>query len=117
MFEVGFSELVLVAVVALLVLGPERLPRLARVAGMWVGRARRTLATVKQEIDREMKADELNRVIGQQTRAKSLDSILEDWEKTPSKPLPPSSGAAEGSATADAGPTPARGPRDSSGGV
>jgi Sec-independent protein translocase protein TatA len=49
MFDVGFWELVVIAVVALIVIGPERLPKAARVAGMWLGRARRTLASVKSE--------------------------------------------------------------------
>lgn len=61
MFDVGFQELILVAIVALVVIGPERLPRAARVAGKWVGHARRTLSNVKHEIDRELKAEELKK--------------------------------------------------------
>ena len=63
MFDIGFLELVLVGVVALLVVGPERLPKLARTAGLWMGRARRTLATVKAEIDSELKAEELKEIL------------------------------------------------------
>ena len=55
MFDIGFWELILIAVVALLVIGPERLPKVARMAGLWMGRARRTLASVKDEIDRELR--------------------------------------------------------------
>ncbi|HQC72842.1 MAG TPA: Sec-independent protein translocase protein TatB, partial [Candidatus Competibacteraceae bacterium] len=52
MFEIGFWELVLVGVVALLVVGPEKLPGLARTAGLWLGRARRMIAEVKADVDR-----------------------------------------------------------------
>lgn len=88
MFDIGFSELVMVALVALVVIGPERLPKVARVAGMWVGRARRTLATVKHEIDRELKADELNEILKRQTRIESLETILEEPLKPPSSAAP-----------------------------
>ena len=59
MFDVGFSELVLMAIVALVVLGPEKLPHAARVAGAWVGRIRRTVSNVQAEIEREVSAQEL----------------------------------------------------------
>lgn len=61
MFDVGFSELLLVALVALLVLGPERLPGAARTAGLWVGRLKRGLAAMKAEVEREIGADEIRR--------------------------------------------------------
>lgn len=59
MFDVGFSELVLMAIVALVVLGPEKLPHAARVAGAWVGRIRRTVSNMQAEIEREVSAQEL----------------------------------------------------------
>lgn len=59
MFDVGFSELLLVALVALLVLGPERLPGAARTAGLWVGRLKRSFAAIKTEVEREIGADEI----------------------------------------------------------
>lgn len=59
MFEVGFSELLLVALVALLVLGPERLPVAARIAGLWIGRLRRSFQSIKAEVEREIGADEI----------------------------------------------------------
>ena len=61
MFDIGFSELFLVAVVALIVLGPERLPRAARFAGLWVRRARAQWYSVKSELERELADDELKR--------------------------------------------------------
>lgn len=61
MFDLGFSELVLVALVALVVLGPERLPKAARFAGLWVRRARAQWYSVKSELERELAAEELKR--------------------------------------------------------
>lgn len=68
MFDVGFSELVVIAVVALIVIGPERLPKVARTAGYLLGRARRYVDDVKSDINREIQLDEL----------KKLQSQLED---------------------------------------
>mgnify|MGYP000844847363 FL=1 len=59
MFDVGFSEVVIIAIIALVILGPERLPKVARTLGFWVGRARRMVADVKADIDREMRESEL----------------------------------------------------------
>ena len=61
MFDVGFSELLVIAVVALLVLGPERLPRAARMAGLWVRRARAQWHSVRAELESELAAEELRR--------------------------------------------------------
>ena len=59
MFDVGFSEVVIIAIIALVILGPERLPKVARTLGFWVGKARRMVADVKTDIDREMRESEL----------------------------------------------------------
>jgi len=59
MFDVGFSEVVIIAIIALVILGPERLPKVARTIGFWVGKARRMVADVKTDIDREMRESEL----------------------------------------------------------
>lgn len=61
MFGISFSELLLVGLVALLVLGPERLPGAARTAGLWIGRLKRSFNTIKQEVEREIGADEIRR--------------------------------------------------------
>src|SRR3546814_10688660 len=61
MFDIGFTELLVIAVVALLVLGPERLPKAARFAGLWVRRGRAQWASVRSELERELAADELKR--------------------------------------------------------
>lgn len=61
MFDIGFSELLIVAVVALVVLGPERLPKAARFAGLWVRRARAQWYSVKAELERDLAAEELRK--------------------------------------------------------
>jgi len=62
MFDVGFSEIVLIAVVALVVVGPEKLPKLARTLGALVGRMRGYVATVKGEVEREMQLEDLKKL-------------------------------------------------------
>lgn len=59
MFDIGFSELMVVALVALIVLGPKRLPEVARTAGQWVARFRRFVSDVKQDFDRELEHADL----------------------------------------------------------
>jgi len=77
MFDFGFWELVLIAVVALLVVGPERLPGVARQAGLWIGRARRFMSSVRSDIEREIQAEELKEVLNkQQSEIKELKGML-----------------------------------------
>jgi sec-independent protein translocase protein TatB len=61
MFDVGFFELVVVGVVALVVLGPDKLPGAIRTAALWIGRLRRSFNAIKQDIEREVGADEIRR--------------------------------------------------------
>ncbi|MEM1228969.1 MAG: Sec-independent protein translocase protein TatB, partial [Pseudomonadota bacterium] len=61
MFDIGFPELFLVALVMLVVLGPERLPETLRTAGLWLGRLRRSFASVKAEIEKEVGMDDIKR--------------------------------------------------------
>lgn len=68
MFGIEFPEFVVIAVVALIVLGPERLPKIARFAGLWVRRARAQWHSVKDELERDLAADELKRNL-EDTRA------------------------------------------------
>lgn len=65
MFEIGFWEMVMVGVVALIVVGPERLPGLARTAGLWIGKARRMFAEVKADVDRELHLEEIKQSLRQ----------------------------------------------------
>jgi sec-independent protein translocase protein TatB len=62
MFDVGLSELMIIAVVALVVIGPERLPKVARTAGLLLGRLQRYVSDVKSDINREIQLDELKKM-------------------------------------------------------
>lgn len=78
MFDIGFSEMMIVAVVALVVLGPEKLPRVARQAGQWMGKLQRYVADVKSDINRQMQLDELRSVQTElQDAARSLRSEVD----------------------------------------
>lgn len=78
MFGVGFSELLVVAVIALLVLGPDRLPKAARLAGLWVRRARAQWYSVKSELERELATDELRRTLADPAR--ELQAVSRDTQ-------------------------------------
>ncbi len=77
MFEIGFSELVLLFVVALIVVGPERLPGLARTLGRWVAKARRMAAEVKGEIEREMQVEDLKQAMRQPEGIAEIKQLAE----------------------------------------
>lgn len=62
MFDIGFTELIVIGVVALIVIGPERLPKVARTAGHLYGRMQRYVSSVKSDISHEMQLDEMRRV-------------------------------------------------------
>lgn len=63
MFDVGYGELLLIAIVALLVLGPDKLPGALRTAGLWIGRMRRSFDRIRSEIEQEVGADDIRRQI------------------------------------------------------
>ncbi len=67
MFDVGFSELLLIGLVSLLVIGPERLPKVARLAGFWLGKTRSMVASVKEEIKLELQAEEMRQIFKEQS--------------------------------------------------
>ncbi len=78
MFDLGFWELALIGVIALLVVGPERLPAMARSVGLWVGRIRRYVSHVKDDIEREIRAEELREMMQESSRIESLDEELSE---------------------------------------
>ena len=79
MFDVGFWELTVIALVALIVIGPERLPKVARTAGHWLGRGRRFVASVKADIDQEMRAEELKEILEKQAKmANPVHEIIDE---------------------------------------
>jgi len=82
MFDVGFSELVVIAIVALIVIGPERLPKVARTAGHLLGRLQRYVNAVKSDINREMQLDELKKLQAElQESARSIgQSVAQEMQ-------------------------------------
>lgn len=99
MFGISFSELLLVGLVALVVLGPERLPGAARTAGLWIGRLKRSFNSIKQEVEREIGADEIRRqlhnehILSMEQEARRILNplgVTPDPATTPgSEPVPP----------------------------
>lgn len=78
MFDIGFTELVLIGVVALIVVGPERLPKLARTAGHLYGRMQRYVTSVKSDISQEIQLDEMRRV-GERFK-ESVESTISEMD-------------------------------------
>lgn len=77
MFDIGFSELLLVAIVGLLVLGPERLPTAVRTTSLWIGRLRRQFTEIRTEVEREIGADEIR---AQLRNEEIMDQLRESQE-------------------------------------
>lgn len=101
MFDLSFFELLVIAVVALVVLGPQRLPRAARFAGLWVRKARAQWYSVKSEFEREMAAEDLKRSIGDPTRelretAQDIRRELDDTGRQAGQALREAEANAEG---------------------
>lgn len=78
MFDISFWELILVSVVALLVMGPDKLPGAIRTAGLWIGRLRRSFNNIKADIEREVGADEIRRQLRN-------EAIIEKFKSTKSQ--------------------------------
>lgn len=82
MFDIGFFELCLIGIIALLVIGPEKLPRVARTVGLWVGKAQGLVKTVKYEIDEQLRTEELKQSMQQATNSVKgqVSETIEDVE-------------------------------------
>src|SRR5258706_14985541 len=101
MFDVGISEILVIAVVALVVIGPERLPRVARTIGTLLGRAQRYVNDVKAEVNREIELEELRKLQSQMKDAAQeiqqsvsnagaeVQSAVQDAEKSLTETLTP----------------------------
>ena len=81
MFDIGFFELVLVAIVALLVLGPERLPHAVRMTGAFVGKIRRMMINVREEFEREVNMAEMQQRLKEQMEKSGLDEARKSVEE------------------------------------
>jgi len=82
MFDIGFPELVLVAIVGLLVIGPERLPEALRTLGLWFGRMRRSFTAVKAEIEKEIGMDEVKRQLHNEAIMEEMKRIEAEVRNT-----------------------------------
>jgi sec-independent protein translocase protein TatB len=105
MFDIGFSELLVIGLVALIVIGPERLPRVARTLGILAGRLQRYVADVKADIQREVELDELRKMKDsvQQTVSGIEDSVQGELSKTADE-LNAAANAAVGAPTSPTSP-------------
>lgn len=91
MFDIGFWELLIIAVVALIVVGPEKLPRMVRVAGLWLGRANAQFQSVKNDIAKELRAEELRQAL---KKPDDLPDLNEKIDIDPSRQQPPAKDSA-----------------------
>jgi sec-independent protein translocase protein TatB len=84
MFDIGFTELMVIGLVALIVIGPEKLPRMARTVGHLAGRMQRYVSDVKADINREIELDELRKMRDQMQQAASEmeSSVSQELNKT-----------------------------------
>ncbi len=81
MFNIHSTELLLVAIVALIVIGPEKLPTAIRTASLWIGRFRRSFYKVKSDIERELNADEIRRQLHNESVLAEIEQAKTDVEK------------------------------------
>lgn len=112
MFDIGFTELLLVGIVALIVVGPDRLPGAVRTAGLWIGRIKRSFSAIKAEVEREIGADEIRRqlhneqILELEREMNAMKQSLNAPLSTPSEPTPPTTTAAATPATSTSTSTP-----------
>ncbi|MGI6408469.1 MAG: twin-arginine translocase subunit TatB [Gammaproteobacteria bacterium] len=81
MFDIGFSELLVVGLVALIVIGPERLPTAARTLGLLLGRIKRGISSIREEVEREIGADEIKLQLRNEEILAKERKLLEDTLK------------------------------------
>lgn len=78
MFDVGFWEICLIGVISLLVIGPEKLPKVARLAGFWLGKTRRMVDAVKSEITEEFREEEIRQALNKQSGLDDIKQLVKD---------------------------------------
>lgn len=82
MFDIGFTELLVCLVVALVVIGPEQLPGAVRTAGLWIGRLKRSLRDTRNEIERQIGADDIRRQLHNEEVLQNIEEARIRFEKT-----------------------------------
>ena len=81
MFDIGFLELIIVSVVGLLVLGPDKLPGAIRTGSMWLGKLKRSFNNIRSEVERELRADEIRQDLHNQSIMKQLKDTENELRK------------------------------------
>ncbi len=102
MFDIGFTEILIVGVVALIVLGPERLPSALRTGGLWVGKIKRTIGSVQREISEELRVEEMRQSAKKQQERleQNVESLTTPFHETlREEMLAPSTTASSDSST------------------
>jgi len=100
MFDISFGELMLIGVIALVVIGPQRLPTVARTLGHLIGRAQRYVNDVKHDIQKEIDLEEINKVKSQmESAARSVQSSVREVGENLSKPIAAAQQAIHGACT------------------
>mgnify|MGYP000031645944 CR=1 FL=1 len=82
MFDIGFLELILVSIIGLLVLGPERLPVAARTVGKWIGKAKKMVSQFTKEVDRQIEIDELRAELKKQGESLNINEDARNIQAT-----------------------------------
>lgn len=80
MFEVGFSELIMIGLVSLLVVGPERLPSLVKTVGFWIGRIQGIMSSIKAEFEHELEIENMRQMVNEQSS--EMKNMLEETKDT-----------------------------------
>ncbi len=129
MFDMGFTELALIGIVALVVIGPERLPGVARTAGKYFGRLKRFMTTIKADVEQELRADELRAILADQQKelntlkdsssgvgkefekevnavSEAADSLVQDLDETPAQSEADAAAESSDNSVAESTPTP-----------
>lgn len=102
MFDIGFFELIVIGILALLVLGPERLPKAARTAGMWIGRIKQGFSSIQQEVNQQLHMEEMQKQLEENRR--KLEETLRKQEQTITESTGPQPTSGD---TAESKPAPA----------
>lgn len=82
MFDIGFSELLVIAIIGLIVMGPERLPETVRTIGLWVGRLKQMFINARKELEDEVGMDEVRRQLHNEKILSDLESSKSEFEQT-----------------------------------
>ena len=85
MFDIGFSELLIIAVITLIVMGPERLPETVRIISLWLGRIKQMFTSAKQELEKEVGMDEIRRQLQNEKVLRDLNTTKEQFESSVSE--------------------------------